>query len=159
MASLGNSWDVSQALMDELDEFTCALYGRQNIKHVDDLRYLKLSEVGSENQRLNPSKNVDLASVPPCRRSLENHIRRVHYQAGVWKMANMSNITIPATTDNNGRILVGGNLEPLWFDGRPLPESLAEVCRRCETDATDDSDSDCEDDENEPGCQDCDSVV
>jgi len=70
LSMLGNCWDVSQELMEQLDAFTCALYGRQNVRNVDELRFLKLSEVGLDDQLVNPAKNVDLASVPPCRKSL-----------------------------------------------------------------------------------------
>ena len=132
------------------------------MKCINELHYLKLSEVGAEDKQVNPSKNVDLASVPPCRKSLEQHIRRVNFQVGIWKHANVPNPTIPAPTDNNGWTLVDGKLEPLWFDCDPLPESLADVSQRCDTEDDEDSDLDDSDDgmeyeNHEQSCQDSDS--
>ncbi len=37
LGQLGESWDVSDNLIDDLDHFTCALYGRPQIKKVNDL--------------------------------------------------------------------------------------------------------------------------
>ena len=54
-----------------------------------------------------------------------------------------------------------GRLEPLWFNGELLPESLADVCQRCESEDEDGSDLDDSDDgtdeNHEPRCQDSDS--
>ena len=44
LARLCGSWDVSEDLMKDLEEFTCSLYGRQQFKHVDDLRFFMLQE-------------------------------------------------------------------------------------------------------------------
>ena len=142
LAKLGNSWTVSEDLMDELDAFTCAIYGRQNVKHVDELRYFKLNELGSRDQQVNPTKNVDLASVAPCRKSLEQHIRRVNYQVGIWKHSHLPDPDIPAPTENHGWHSVDGKLEPLWFNGEALPKSVIDISQSFETSYEEESDDD-----------------
>ena len=72
---------------------------------------------------MNPAKNVDLASVPPCRKSLEQYIRRVNYPVGIWKHAYVPDPNILVPTKNNGWTFVDGKLEPLWLDGDALPKS------------------------------------
>ena len=95
LARLGDSWDVPPDLMEKLDTFTCALYGRPGIKRVDELRYLKLNEFGSEGQ-LDAQRNMEMSKVPPCRKSLEQHVRRVNYQVAIWKKSHLANPDVPA---------------------------------------------------------------
>ena len=58
LARLCDSWDVSEDLMKDLEEFTCSLYGRQKFKHVDDLRFFMLQE-RCKKDIINPNMNVD----------------------------------------------------------------------------------------------------
>ena len=91
---------------------------------------------------------MDLASVPPCRKSLVQHIRRVNYQVGIWKHAHVPNPNIPLPTENIGWTLVDAKLEPPWFDGDALPKILVGIWQRSETDDDNDGDDDDDDDEN-----------
>ena len=144
LARLGDSWDVPSDLIDELDALTCALYGRPGIKRVDELRYLKLHEFGSEEQ-LRMSRNIDMSKVPPCRKSLEQHIRRVNYQVAIWKNSHVANPDVPAASDGHGWTHVEGKLEPLWFDGDALPQALINICQESSDDNTDNNDDDSDD--------------
>ena len=82
LARLCDSWDVSEDLMKDLEEFTCSLYGRQQFKHVDDLRFFMLQE-RCKKDIINPNMNVDLSGLPPCSKRLKQHIRRANYQTGI----------------------------------------------------------------------------
>lgn len=101
LARLGDSWDVPSNLIDELNTFTCAVYGRPGIKRVDELRYLKLNEFGLEEQP-NTIRNMDMSKVPPCRKSLEQHIRRANYQVAIWKNSHVANPDVPTANDGHG---------------------------------------------------------
>ena len=90
LTRLGESWEVPDDLVDELEEFTCSMYGRARARKVNELRYIRIKELCTKDNQLNPSKNVDRGTLPPCRRSLEQHIRRVNYQVGFWKMADIA---------------------------------------------------------------------
>lgn len=146
LARLGDSWDVPSDLIDELDAFTCALYGRPGIKRVDELRYLKLNEFSSEEQ-LNTPRNMDMSKVPPCRKSLEQHIRRVNYQVAIWKNSHVANPDVPAANDGHGWTLVEGKLEPLWFDDDALPQALINIRQEPTDDNIDDDDDDSDHDD------------
>ena len=44
LAKLGESWSMDKDLLDEIEAFTCAMYGRPKFLHVDDLRFYMLNE-------------------------------------------------------------------------------------------------------------------
>ena len=44
LSQLGNSWDLDDRLIDELEEFTCAMYGQSKYISVDRLRHLKITK-------------------------------------------------------------------------------------------------------------------
>ena len=85
-----------------------------------------------------------MASLPPCRNSLNQHIHRVNYQVAFWKRALEAAPEIP---DPEGHVWieVDGQLEPLWFDGPLLPQQLADVAE-ADTSDSDDSDDDFDED-------------
>lgn len=149
LARLGDSWDVPPDLIDELEAFTCAFYGRPSIKCVDELRYLKLNELGSD-EKLSTPRNIDMSKVPPCHKSLEQHIRRVNYQVSIWKNSHIPKPNIPAANDGHGWILVEGKLEPLWYADDALPQSLINICLNPTDDNTDKNDDD-DDEEDDDG--------
>ena len=145
LARLGDVWDVPDDLMNELDAFTCALYGRPRIRTVDELRYIKMNEVCVTDIQLSSSKNIDMSMMPPCRRSLEQHIKRVNYQVGIWKRSHIPNPDIPLASDGHGWTLVNSKLEPLWYNGEVLPIQLADISEGSAATVADDS-GDSEDD-------------
>ena len=148
LAKLGSSWDLSPELIDEMDALTCAIYGRTNIKHVDELRYMKLSKLGSEGQ-LSAASNIDMSNIPPCRKSLEQHIRRVNYQVAIWKQSCDPNPAVPDASDGHGWSLIDGKIEPLWFDGDALPQELIDIEANLAKGNSDDDSDDSDDSETE----------
>lgn len=160
LARLGDTWDVPRDLVDLLNEFTCALFSRPRVRSVDELRFLRMSELCSKDDKhLAHSRNVDLATFPPCGRSLEQHIRRVNYQVGIWKVAH---IDIPDACNGHGWTLVDQKIEPLWYEGCVLPQQLADIIEsvsgRDEEDESDDDsvtdEQDLSDDDNSESDQD-----
>ena len=82
LAQLGESWQVTDELFSALEGFTCMLYGSRKILGIDDLREVNLmKKCGNE---LNSSRNVGTGSLPPCKRSLLQHVQRANYQVGIW---------------------------------------------------------------------------
>ena len=59
----------------DLEEFTCAIYGKSRDKSVHDIRYSILKQ-----KCINLERNIDLSQFPPCRKTFSQHIRRVHPQ-------------------------------------------------------------------------------
>ena len=120
---LGKEWVVTEELLTMLEEFTCALYGRTKDKDVNKVRTDKLKEKCGIN-KLDPKKDFHIASLPPCRMALEQHIRKSNYQVGIWKRAHINNPEIPDPTEGHGWIKIDGCLEPCWVDGPILPQSI-----------------------------------
>jgi len=75
-AELGESRTVAEAVVALLEEFTCLLYRDRQATKVNRLR-----QCGKDG-KLKPSKKIDLASLPPYRNSLVEHIKRVNFQVG-----------------------------------------------------------------------------
>jgi hypothetical protein len=146
LSRLGDSWLVTDELIDELDSFTCALCGQGRSNSVDSARHTKINAL-CHGHKIVPSRNVDMGTIPPCMRSLVQHVKRVNHQVGVWKRALIPSPDVP-DPDGNGWTKVDGKLEPHWYDGMMLPERLVDVAEDTTTggDAADsdetDSDSD-----------------
>ena len=88
-SKLGEAWEVSEEVMDELERFTCVLYGNKRAKKVNSLRFTTLNAKCGENDDLTQSKQFNLASLPPCRSVLEQHVLRSNFQTRIWKLANI----------------------------------------------------------------------
>ena len=87
-----------------------------------------------------------MSMLPPCRKSLEQHIKRVNYQVGIWKHAHIANPDTPNPCDGHGWMMVDGHLEPLWYDGEALPQELADMTHvSTDHDSDEESDSDPDD--------------
>ena len=145
LSKLGEEWDITEDLIDDLKEFTCAIYGRARVHKVDELRHVRIKELCAKEDQLYPSKNVDLGTLPPCRRSLEQHIRRVNYQVGIWKRSHIPKPDVPDVKADHGWVLKDDKLEPLWYTADVLPQQLIDIADDAlvsEDDDSDDSDED-----------------
>ena len=133
-SEIGIEWTITQSTKDKLEAFTCAIYGKPRVKDVNMARFQKINEACS-NKSLNAMKNVDLASLPPCKKTLEKHIERVIYTVGILKKSHIPNLIIP-NPENYGWKKVNGLVQPHWFDGKEMPLQLEDV------EVREDSDSD-----------------
>ena len=125
-SKLGMSWDVNKEMIQDLEAFTCTLYGYPRYKSIDALRHDMLKRKCNGNSKLDPSKAIDLASLPPCGKTLLQHIRRSNLQSGVWRRALENFLEVPDVT-NHGWVVVDGILEPLWCEGDLLPDELVDL--------------------------------
>ena len=132
-SEIGIEWTLTQSTKDKLEAFTCAIYGKPRVKDVNMARFQKINEACS-NKSLNAMKNIDLASLPPCKKTLEKHIERVIYTVGILKHSHLPNPMIP-NSENCGWEKVNGLLQPHWFDGKEMPLQLEDVEVREESDS------------------------
>ena len=145
LSQLGDMWDPPERLVDDLEEFTCAMYGRTHHKSVDAVRYAILSEkCGGPDGTINIDRNIDLGQFPPCRKSLYQHIRRVNYQTRIWKCADVALPVIPEPTDGHGWKSSNGKTTPLGFDGPVVAADVASEDDTTENDEDVTSDDDIE---------------
>ena len=134
---------MSDNLLHGLEEFTCRMYSnkKKRIVKVNDLRWdmIKSKTEGKVSIR----KNIDLAKLPPAKVCLEQHIRRVNYQVGIWKRADILCPLIPNPWEGHGWTRQGEMVVPMWYEGDTLPQQLInELANIKEVDDDDYDDSD-----------------
>lgn len=92
---------------------------------------------GSQSSSINTSRynifcskrgEMDSSQLPPCKDCLQQHMKRVNYQAAVWKRALIAQPNIPNPTEH-GWILVNGVLEAKWMTDSPAPTSVLEMIK------------------------------
>ena len=74
LARLGTAWEIGEDLLREVEEYTCAIYGNSRFSSVDELRLFKLKEK-CEGKPTTAMRNMDMSTLPPCRKCLIQHIR------------------------------------------------------------------------------------
>ena len=74
---LGESWNLEKGLLQNLEEFVCAMYG-DHLKNVNDLRYkIYCSKLGK----------ISCEDLPPCKLALIEHYKRVNCQSKILRLA------------------------------------------------------------------------
>ena len=124
---LGKMWTIDNVVMENLEMFTCELYGRKNCNNIDECRYDWL-RLGGKSERMLPS-NKD---------SLLKHILRANYQTSIYRNCLTSKIVVPSPVHHGWKIS-NGCLEIDWMTNEPVPKTLIEhihcKCKKtsCET--------------------------
>lgn len=142
---LGQSWEVTDDLFLQLQQFTCQMYRTKSgkVSKVDELRCsMLLEKCGGADKKLDAKKNFDLSSLPPPEVCLREHVKRVNYQVAIWKRGHVPNPEIPSPADDNGWVMVNGTIEPKWYEGESLPPQLADILQRFDNEDDTDSGSD-----------------
>ena len=106
--------------------------------------HTRINELCAKEERVTQSENVDMRSLPPCKKSLMQHICKFNYQVAIWKKANIADPEIPDHV-GHGWHVIDGKMEPLWFDGDVLPQQRTDIAEGSPTDSgnsDDDSDLD-----------------
>ena len=67
--------------------------------------------------------NIDFNQFPLCRNTLSQHIRRINYQTGIWKLAHIPqpyiHLAINGWTENNEKLV------PVWCQGPIISIDIA----------------------------------
>ena len=100
------------------------MHGHAHVANVDEVRALMLKKMVGEDEALTEKSKVDLSRLPPCRRVLYPHIKRVDHRVGQWKRSHITIYEMPLVTDHGWVWSEEGHLEPLWSDGPVLPLAL-----------------------------------
>ena len=125
---LGQSWEMTDELFQNLESFTCRLYApRETVSDVNELRYCLFC-----------AKNGDVEShqLPPCKDSLRKHAMRANYQTALWRRCLMNDPECPDPTDSGWMVDCEDGKDVLtidWMTRDLLPQvSLSSllVCAR-----------------------------
>lgn len=139
---LGDEWFLTQDTLNELEAFTCLMYGYGREKSIDRVRAIMLRKMAGEDARMTTKAKIDLSRLPPCRANLTPHIQRVNHRLAHYKRANQVTFWSPKPYDPEQGW--EGLLEPTWSNGPVLPFSLVDLVESVQEE---DDDEDCEVDE------------
>ena len=117
---LGESWIVSADVTNELEKFTCEKYGYPRLSSVDLIRATMIKKMVGDGAAITHYKKINLSMLPPCRRSLLPHIKRVNYRVAQWKHSYVNIVDLPTPTEHGWQINQG-ILESVWSEGPILP--------------------------------------
>ena len=84
--NLGTSWQLQDDIIQELESFTCHLYGME----VDDINYLRYKLYSAK------AGKCDIEKLPPCRSALYQHCLRANYQCRIWRLCLVADPSTPS---------------------------------------------------------------
>ncbi len=127
---LGADWLVTDELQQEMESFTCIMYGQARMTSVDAVRAKMLRKMVGADKVLDSKSKVDLECLPPPKVCLIPHVQRANYRVACYKRADEAIIESPKPYDPGmgwEKTGVEELLEPVWTIGPFLPPSLVEV--------------------------------
>ena len=126
---LGDDWNIKPQLLQQLEQFTCLMYGQSRESSVDVVRAKLLRKMVGEDKKLTSKSKVDLARLPPCHSALKPHIQRVNHRVALYKRADEPILEKPKPYDEGQGWMRSdeGVLEPLWSCSPVLPTSLVDL--------------------------------
>ena len=128
---LGNSYEISDALVGNLEEYICNLYGVKGCD-VDSARNKIFWDTLKRKKKV-----IDLSMLPPCKKSLLLHIKRSNYISRIWRQASVAEMDIQNAQNH------GWNLDfSLQWNDEAYPHDLELLLERSEDSDDDDDDSD-----------------
>ena len=95
---------------------------------MDGLR-AKLLQLVGEDEKLNSKSKANLVRLPPCHSTLKPHLQRVDHRVALCKRAEEAILEKPKPYDDGQEWIKteDGVLEPVWFCGAALPNSLVDL--------------------------------
>ena len=128
---LGEEWSIKQEVVDDLESFSCLMYGYAREASLYNVRSIMLKSMVGENEVLTSNSKVDLSRLPPSRDNLIPHINRVNHRRVHYKRADKAIYYSPEPHDGQGWKKGEGNtLEPEWSCGPILPSSLIDLLEK-----------------------------
>ena len=130
--------------MEDLEKFTCIMYGQTRESSVNAVRVKMLKKMVGEDETISRKSKIDLARIPPCQDSLIPHCQRVNHRVACHKRANQPIIEKPKPydMDQGWEKVDSGSLEPIWSKGQILPKSLIDLLDSTDWDLDDEDDDD-----------------
>ena len=116
-------------VMEDIEGFTCLMYGYARQSSVDAVRGLMLDKMIGDDETLNSRSKVDFSRLPPCRSNLIPHVQRVNHRVALYKRADQPNFFTPKPfeAEQGWEKNDDGLLEPVWSCGPILPMSLIDI--------------------------------
>ena len=130
--------------MQDLEKFTCIMYGQARESSVNAVRVKMLKKMVGEDETISKKSKIDLARIPPCQDSLIPHCQRANHRLACHKQANQPIIEKPNPydMDQGWQKVENGSLEPIWSRGPILPMSLIDLLDSTDWDLDDEDEDD-----------------
>ena len=130
--------------MQDLEKFTCIMYGQARESSVNVVRVKMLKKMVGEDETISRKSKIDLARIPPCQDSLIPHCQRANHRLACHKRANQPIIEKPKPydMDQGWQKVENGSLEPIWSRGPILPMSLIDLLDSTDWDLDDEDEDD-----------------
>ena len=120
---LGDDWTIQDSVFEDIETFTCAMYGYPRESSVNIVRSKMLKKMVGEDKLLSADSKVDLTRLPPCKTLLLPHVQRVNYRLCCYKKAHILIFERPKPYDNEQEWIRENNIiELLWNKGIILPQ-------------------------------------
>lgn len=149
---LGEGWTLAPKTVEQLEAFTCLLYGYPRETSVNLVRAKMMKKMVGENETISRKSNIDLSRIPPCQYSLIPHLERVNHRVAGYRRAaeTISEAPKPQSNGQGWEIVYGGPrdvgvLEPVWSKGPILPPSLVDILEARTEEVVGDGEDDDED--------------
>ena len=117
--SLCSSHEESANFLSDLEQFVCFKNGKPTYSDVNKLRFdmaRQRFQTGPGNVLTN-SDGIDFSLLPPCRSTLQMHIKRVNYQTLLWKKSTISFPDLPPAEEHGWKVTLDGDLDYNWCAG------------------------------------------
>ena len=126
---MGNDWTVPHGVVQNVEAFTCGMYGYNKLTSINLVRLRMLKKMVGVNEQLTLRSKVDLSRLPPSRNCLIPHIQRTNYRLACIKQANHAIHWTPKPyeSEQGWKRSDNGLIEPVWSCGAILPPSLVDV--------------------------------
>lgn len=102
--------DLTDQMIKDCEKFVCKLYNHDTLISTDTVRSALFGK----------SKSPE--NMPPTSDALLLHTKRAHYQALIWRQANICRPTLPCPTEMGWKLSNGGLVHT--YDFRSHPGSL-----------------------------------
>ena len=111
--------------MPAVTSFVCSMYGftTSDINKARCKAFMRMSG-GDEKDPLATIKKTNCASLPPCNKILGNHVKMAQFVSMMWKRDDQTDPTGEASPTDYGWKENNNRLEPDWFPGTSVPETL-----------------------------------
>ena len=116
-------------MLDDIEAFTCLMYGYAREKSVNVVRNIMLKKMVGDDEQLTTKSKVDLSRLPPCKDNLIPHVNRVNHRVAHYKRADKAIFWCPKPydPDQGWEKNEEGILEPVWTCGSVLPPLLVDL--------------------------------
>ena len=129
IGQLGVNDEVTDEIIDDLDDFVCTLYGFPNIHSVDDVRVRMFEQKYAPNNENDPLMSISGMHpylMPPCHNVLLQKIKRANFVAKLWKSANQA-VPIQSSPVGSGWLLEDNVYRIHWYEGDQVPRNLGQL--------------------------------